>query len=92
MLTTHAVVDWVPLSFFMLPFGMLLNPRHFLDPRGYVTLFYFGMTLLAWYPISCLIVSGTKSWLVRFGLFCLMSWSVYFAVVLWTGVGHPLCC
>ena len=35
-----------------------------------------------WYPVSALIVSGTRSRWLRFGLFCLMFWAGYAALVL----------
>ena len=48
-----------------------------------------GIVTLAvglWYPVSALIVSGTRSRWLRFGLFCLMFWAGYAALVLFGGV------
>ena len=42
--------------------------------------------LLFWYPIACLIISGTRNRWRRFGRFCLMFWSSYAAQVLLLGV------
>ena len=50
-----------------------------------------GIVLLAvglWYPVAALIVSGTRSRWLRFGLFCLMFWAGYSGLVLFTGVRH----
>ena len=48
-----------------------------------------GIVTLAvglWYPVSALIVSGARSRWLRFGLFCLMFWAGYAALVLFGGV------
>lgn len=50
-----------------------------------------GIVMLAvglWYPVAALIVSGTRSRWLRFGLFCLMFWAGYAALVLFAGVWH----
>lgn len=39
-----------------------------------------------WYPVSGLIVSGVKSFLMRFWLFSLMFWTCYSAHILWSGL------
>jgi hypothetical protein len=50
-----------------------------------LTFVYLGFAAL-WYPVSSLIVSGIKSYLIRFWLFSLMFWTVTSAQMLWSGL------
>jgi hypothetical protein len=50
-----------------------------------LTFVYLGFAAL-WYPVSSLIVSGIKSYLIRFWLFSLMFWTVTSAHMLWSGL------
>jgi hypothetical protein len=50
-----------------------------------LTFVYLGFAAL-WYPVSSLIVSGIKSYLIRFWLFSLMFWAVTSAHMLWSGL------
>lgn len=81
--TPVAVVDWLPwilggLTLFVL--GNLLG----VGLLALVSAVAAGL----WYPVSALIVSGTRSRWLRFGLFCLMFWAGYAALVLFGGVAH----
>jgi hypothetical protein len=83
--TPVVVFNWVPLSFgvgFLAIIPLLQEPSlvwlgDFLTP--------FGIGAL-WYPVSSLIVSGFKSYWMRFWLFSLMFSSSYSAHILWSGV------
>ncbi|MES2432313.1 MAG: hypothetical protein V4586_00630 [Pseudomonadota bacterium] len=83
--TPVAVFDWVPWILGGVA-AVLFVPK--------VTsgdLWGLGIVMLAvglWYPVSALIVSGTRSRWLRFGLFCLMFWAGYAALVLFGGVAH----
>ena len=84
--TPLAVFDWLPAILggvtAILSVPMALSNG---DVGG------FGIVALAvglWYPASALIVSGTRSRWLRFGLFCLMFWACYAALVLFGGVRH----
>ena len=85
LVTPVAVFDWVPWILGGLT-AMLFVPMVATgDPWG------LGIVLLAvglWYPVAALIVSGTRSRWLRFGLFCLMFWAGYAALVLFGGVWH----
>ena len=52
---------------------------------AFITLIFFAIAAL-WYPVSSLIVSGIKSYWMRFWLFSLMFWSVYSSHILWSGL------
>ena len=85
LVTPVAVFDWVPWILGGLT-AMLFVP---MIATG--DLWGLGIMMLAvalWYPVSALIVSGTRSRWLRFGLFCLMFWSGYAGLVLFTGVRH----
>ena len=83
--TPVAVVDGMPWILGGLT-AMLLVPMVATGNLGGL-----GIVMLVaglWYPVSALIVSGTRSRWLRFGLFCLMFWAGYAALVLFGGVSH----
>jgi len=69
--------------------GMLLFTAPMLPPAFETLLVAAQWTLVptaAWYIPSALIISGTRSHKLRFGLFCVMFWSCYAAHILYTGL------
>ena len=81
--TPIAVFDWVPWIWG----GLMVFVSGNLQGLGIMVLVWAAATGL-WYPVAALIVSGTRSRWLRFGLFCLMFWAVYAAFVLFGGVAH----
>ncbi|MFC3183141.1 hypothetical protein [Cypionkella sinensis] len=86
LVTPFAVFDWLPAilggvtAILFVPMALSNG-----DVGG------FGIVAVAvglWYSVAALIVSGTRSRWLRFGLFCLMFWSGYAGLVLFTGVRH----
>lgn len=81
--TPIAVFDWVPWILGGLTLFVLGNPLG-VGLLALILAFASGF----WYPVAALIVSGTRSRWLRFGLFCLMFWAGYAALVLFGGVWH----
>ena len=81
--TPVAVFDWLPWILGGLTFFAFED----LQSIGFILLVWTVATSL-WYPVAALIVSGTRSRWLRFGLFCLMFWAGYAALVLFGGVWH----
>ncbi|MEO5615675.1 MAG: hypothetical protein ABIR04_12265 [Cypionkella sp.] len=86
LVTPVAVFDWG------LPWVLGgLTAMLWIPAIGTGDLWGLGIVALAvglWYPVAALIVSGTRSRWLRFGLFCLMFWAGYAALVLFGGVWH----
>ncbi len=83
LITPLVVVNWLPWIIGMLaPFVIGQWRLAVLLPM----LLLLGVPALAWYPVSCLIVSGVKRKLWRLMLFALMFWASYSALVLVQGV------
>ena len=83
--TPVAVFDWLPWILGGVT-ALLFVPKVAMGD-----LWGLGIVTLAvglWYPVAALIVSGTRSRWLRFGLFCLMFWAGYAALVLFGGVWH----
>lgn len=80
--TPFVIYDWFP----WIVGGFVLVIIQ--DPRVWLIIITKGWPLALWYIPSCLIISGTKSKWLRFGLFCLMFWSAYSALALMFGVRH----
>ena len=80
--TPFAVVDWLPWIIGGLFIFGTQSLANFVD----IALKVWPLAL--WYVPACLIISGTKSKWLRFGLFCLMFWSALSALILTYGVTH----
>ncbi len=83
--TPFAVFNWVPwiVGVLLLALPNLFHAPIWISAGAIGT--YLGISAL-WYPVSSLIVSGIKSYWMRFWLFSLMFWSGYSAHILWSGV------
>ncbi len=86
-ITPFAVFNWVPwiVGVLLLALTTLLQAPIWISAGAIGT--FLGIAAL-WYPVSCLIVSGIKSYWMRFWLFSLMFWSSYSAHILWSGVQY----
>jgi hypothetical protein len=86
--TPVALFDWVPsILGFWVPFGLytLLFSGHGSVSDVLLMLALISMIHLFAYGVSCLIVSGIASRLVRVAVYTLMFWAAYSAVILITG-------
>lgn len=81
--TPVGIFDWGPWILGGLSFFAFAN----LQSLGFMALVW-AIAAGVWYPVAALIVSGTRSRWLRFGLFCLMFWAGYAALVLFAGVRH----
>lgn len=86
--TPLAVLDWVPVILGGVMGAMLVAGGGEGVQWGLGFALILAGVAVLWYPVSALIVSGTRSRWLRFGLFCLMFWSGYAALVLFSGVAH----
>jgi hypothetical protein len=87
--TPVAVYGWVPsiLGFFtpLWFVTILVSPFKVLSFAVFLAVLLVIVLHLFWYAVSCLIVSGIKSRLVRVAVYTLMFWAAYSGVIMVAG-------